>query len=233
MSIQAVGWVLDHSESRGLARLVLVALANHANDQRECWPAQRTIAREAGISPGSVGAQVRKLVALGEVTVLEAGTPRRAARYRLRLWTDPEPERSAGERSPEPPARDPERAQRATQDRAEPSLNQDQEIATPEASPSEPKPKRTRARTPRDDLFDALVVAFGPASTPSRQSFYGRACTELVAAGATPEQIIQARAEMTRRGWESPSPQALVKSWDDLLATSRPANPAATRFWEQ
>lgn len=100
MSIQAVGWVLDHSQSRGFSRLVLIALANHANSEtNECWPSQRTIATEAGISPGAVPAQVRALVDLGEIEMVEPGGPRRSARYRLTFQRSGDEHKSAQEMS--------------------------------------------------------------------------------------------------------------------------------------
>lgn len=83
MSIQAVGWVLDNSASRGVDRLVLISLANHANASDLCWPAQRTIAREAGIALGTVSNAVARLVTLGELAVVEPGTTRTTARYRI------------------------------------------------------------------------------------------------------------------------------------------------------
>lgn len=103
------------------------------------------------------------------------------------------------------------------------------------APPPDGAPGHQRKRTPRDDLFDALVEAFGPASTPSRARFYGRTVSQLVDARATPEQVKAARAEMRRRGWEKPSPEAMLKHWDDLLRTGGPqaGNPAARRFWEE
>ena len=84
MSIQSVAWVLSHSESRGFARLVLISLANHHNGGTgQCNPGQRTIAEEAGISPGSVGPNIAKLVALGEVEIVDPGTSHRSAEYVL------------------------------------------------------------------------------------------------------------------------------------------------------
>lgn len=83
MSIQAVAWVLDHSESRGLDRLVLICLANHTNPEGVCWPSQRTLAREARISKTAVINAVRRLAELAELEVLSAGTARQSARYRL------------------------------------------------------------------------------------------------------------------------------------------------------
>lgn len=50
MSIQAVAWVLEEeATTSGTDRLVLIALANHANDRNEAWPAVETIMREAGV----------------------------------------------------------------------------------------------------------------------------------------------------------------------------------------
>lgn len=87
MSIQAVGWVLDHSASRGFDRLVLIALANHAGDDRTCFPSQRTIADEAKVSKGSVSNAIEALVALGEIEIVTLGDHRRSTRYRLTLST--------------------------------------------------------------------------------------------------------------------------------------------------
>lgn len=50
MSVQALAWVLEReSSTTGSDRLVLLSLANHANDAREAWPSIDTIMREAGI----------------------------------------------------------------------------------------------------------------------------------------------------------------------------------------
>lgn len=55
MSIQAVSWVLDDENVPGIARLVLISLANHADAKTgHCWPSVATIAKEAKISPRSV-----------------------------------------------------------------------------------------------------------------------------------------------------------------------------------
>lgn len=83
MSIQAVAWVLEYSASRGTDRLVLIVLANYANDDGLAWPSQRTVATKAGLGVGTVNESVRRLVALGELIVDEEGDARRSARYRL------------------------------------------------------------------------------------------------------------------------------------------------------
>lgn len=50
MTVQALAWVLEReATTSGSDRLVLLSLANHANDQHEAWPAIETIQREAAI----------------------------------------------------------------------------------------------------------------------------------------------------------------------------------------
>lgn len=51
MSIQAVSWVLEHSKTKALERLVMISLANHANEDGECWPSNERIAAEANTTP--------------------------------------------------------------------------------------------------------------------------------------------------------------------------------------
>lgn len=91
MSIEAVGWVMKHSASKGAGRLVALSLANYADDNGVCWPAQRTIASDARVSPGSIPKAIRSLVDLGELVVINAGDARRSARYML-TFVHPEDE---------------------------------------------------------------------------------------------------------------------------------------------
>ncbi len=92
VSIQAVAWVLDFSESEGLDRLVLIAIANHYNnDELLARPSIRLIAREARISTNTVMAAVRRLSEIGELEVVDPGTQRSAARYGMPLVPTPKP----------------------------------------------------------------------------------------------------------------------------------------------
>lgn len=199
MSIQAVAWVLDHSQSRGFARLVLIALANHANDQQEAWPAQRTIAREAGISAGSVPDQVRKLVGLGELEVVEQGGARRSTRYRMtfaqEMSNKPET-RSGDERSARP---------RSEQNHQEPSKTD-----------LLPTVVDLGARE-RNEIWDALVEVFGDPTTDSNRRLRGKICASLKRAGATHDQImLRARAWPAHFDEAELTETALEKHWDRL-----------------
>lgn len=67
MSVKAISWVFEHSRSRGIDRLVLLALADAANDQGTAWPSLTTIARKAGIDRRTVSRTIARLVELGEL----------------------------------------------------------------------------------------------------------------------------------------------------------------------
>ncbi|MEX0875288.1 MAG: helix-turn-helix domain-containing protein [Actinomycetota bacterium] len=70
MSVQALAWVLEHSEAKGNARLVLLAIANHAHaDGSSSFPSIRQIARESRCSPATVQASLKRLVAAGELAI--------------------------------------------------------------------------------------------------------------------------------------------------------------------
>jgi hypothetical protein len=70
MSVQAMSWVLDHSDAELGSRLVLLSIANHCDaDGRNAWPSQARIAAEAHVSERTVRRCVENLVDLGELTV--------------------------------------------------------------------------------------------------------------------------------------------------------------------
>lgn len=66
MSIQAVGWVLSHSESEGNDRLVLIAMANHENEGY-VGVSKSTLAAEARVSETTVWRAFQSLESLGEI----------------------------------------------------------------------------------------------------------------------------------------------------------------------
>lgn len=160
VSIQAVAWVLDNSQTRGFDRLVMIALANRVNGERddgECWPAQRTIAHDAGMSAGTVAEAVARIAAKhpDELVIIEAGGPRKSTRYRLPFASNQRsgdehkgyPQRSGDERSARPG-----RAQRAAQGRAEPEV-------TGMNLGAAPQKKRTCARCPAYALPKSLYCS--------------------------------------------------------------------------
>jgi hypothetical protein len=68
MSFKIVDEVLKHSKSTGAARLVLIVLAHHANeDTREAWPGLDVIAHEAAIGRSATCKALTRLEKMREV----------------------------------------------------------------------------------------------------------------------------------------------------------------------
>jgi hypothetical protein len=84
---------------------------------------------------------------------------------------------------------------------------------------------RSRARSPRDDIFDALVDTFGPARG-SRAAWYAKVAGELIKDWqATAEQVRERAEVLAAKDWPDAGPGALVKHWPDL----DPAKPTRPR----
>ena len=84
MSIQAMAWVLEHSEADGHDRLVLLAIANHANaDGAAAWPSVTRIAAEARVDRATVYRALHRLVEIGELEITPGGGRGVTNQYRL------------------------------------------------------------------------------------------------------------------------------------------------------
>ncbi len=95
MSVVQMTAVFRRSRSKGVSRLVLLALADVANDDGEVVAYGRShtiLAAKANCDPGSVGRAIDRLVELGEVEILNVGDGRRSTDYRLRLGEGAHPE---------------------------------------------------------------------------------------------------------------------------------------------
>jgi hypothetical protein len=103
MSVEASSWVWKFSNSRGSARLLLLRIANNA-DENGCnsWHTVKAMARATKMSERQVSRAARQLQALGEVAVQFKAGPFDANVYSLPLMGD--------RMSPPPPAGSPESA---------------------------------------------------------------------------------------------------------------------------
>ncbi len=80
--------VFDRSCSRGIARLVLLALADEASDDGEVSAYRRSrtfLARKANASPSSVRRAIVELEQIGELEVTRRGSGREQSDYRIVL----------------------------------------------------------------------------------------------------------------------------------------------------
>jgi len=74
MSVQAIAWALSQETGSPSAKLVLVALANYADQFGICWPSQALLARQSEQSVDSIQRRLQELVERG---FLEKKTRRR------------------------------------------------------------------------------------------------------------------------------------------------------------
>ena len=85
MSVRVSAWAWDAKCPSPSAKLVLLSLADHANDDGECWPSQGNIAADCGITRQTVNEQIRRLVEAGLLKIEHRfnGTGQQANRYFL------------------------------------------------------------------------------------------------------------------------------------------------------
>lgn len=88
----------------------------------------------------------------------------------------------------------------------------------------------TRARTPRDDVWDCLAGHFGEPRTSTERSRFGKVVRELLEAGATPEETENACLYVIRN-FDSPSVFAVV-AWFSIAQNDKPKMSAAEQAIE-
>src|SRR5262249_25666727 len=69
MSVQAITWAFKQHVGKPSAKLVLINLADHADQDRKCWPSLRTIAARTELSRDTVIRSMRLLELKGLITV--------------------------------------------------------------------------------------------------------------------------------------------------------------------
>lgn len=87
MSVESISLVLNHSRATGVAKLVMIGIANHDGDGG-AWPSQATLARYANCTDRTVRSALLELVALGELIVhsRKGGSRKTDPRHRPNLY---------------------------------------------------------------------------------------------------------------------------------------------------
>lgn len=142
MSVQAIAWVLDHSQATLGTRLVAIAVANHADKNgRDAWASVSLYAEEARLSERQVQYALRELERSGEIR--KAG--RRGARADRQTTVYEFPAMCDGVQI----------LHLADSPRGAESGSHGVQPIAPEPTANRPK---TRAPRKRDAVFDALVA---------------------------------------------------------------------------
>jgi len=83
MSIRVTSKVWEHSAHKGTTLLVLLSLADQANDEGWCWPSIGTIAAKSRMSERQVQRAIQSLAASGEIEIAAGAGPNKVNRYRV------------------------------------------------------------------------------------------------------------------------------------------------------
>lgn len=73
ISVEAVRWVLTQSKSERSARLVLLAIAAHCNEDGRCWPGMDALLRYTKLSKNTILQARDELVSINELVVETGG----------------------------------------------------------------------------------------------------------------------------------------------------------------
>ena len=226
VSVQAISWVLDHSDSTLGTRLVLLSLANHADKYgREARAAVKTYAAEAHLSPRQVQYALRKLEASGEIVC--TGKHGSRADRMVNIYELPG---MSGAQEVRPAATD--GAQNRTERGAESDIDGVNPIAPKPSLGTVLEPSKPLRKRERDFVFDALAEVCGVAvdkSTKRERGGIAKAASEIRAASFSGvgynedwtyedvRSLVLSRATQYRRRYPGAAltPNALAMHWGE------------------
>lgn len=71
MSNKALSYIFEHSETKGSARVLMLTIADMANDDGECYPGKAKLAAKVNVSERQLTTLIRDCEALGELRVFQ------------------------------------------------------------------------------------------------------------------------------------------------------------------
>jgi len=193
-------------------KLVLVKLADSANDDGCCWPSLRTLEPHLGMSRATVGRIVNRLADNGLLRIEQKAAKQGSRRhnyYHLAVpWTSSHPDETTSDRS-----------SRLDETMVVSSLC--------ETEPKKPLVREAKASlTPKprkkDPLWDTFTAELGEPATKSERGRRNNALKQLREIEATPDQL-QSRIRAYRDRWPGIdcTETAIVANWTLLsLANS-------------
>lgn len=231
MSIAALNWAWGQKCPNATSKLVLLALADKANEDGECWPGMDTVAEMAGVSVRQVSTHLSRL---SEAGLIEKRRRRTAlghlGRYVFHLsWTSSGSQLPVGQEKSTsgstPPVEEDRQWKPAVVTTGSPASSATGSPPQHKEHPSKSNPKGTSGAKPpgnHQQLFQALAKVCGvdPSKVPRTESGrYGKAAKDLVEIEATPRDVL-VKARRYREKWPGIdiTPTGLVANWGLLDA---------------
>lgn len=85
MSIRIMSLVWDKSKHKGSALLLMLAIADHADDNGKCWPGMSSLAKKTRMGRRNVVKLMERIEASGEIIVEKRGNQSASNRYRVNV----------------------------------------------------------------------------------------------------------------------------------------------------
>jgi hypothetical protein len=210
VSIKMMTVCWDHSNARGTDLLVLLALADIADDNGECWPSIAHLARKVRLDTRTTQRRIRSLEDLGEVVVIRGGGRSSSAggvksnRYKIVVHI---PDEGDGDRGESPGV--------ANRHPGTDAGGRVAPVPPLTLAPVPPEPSMEPSIEPslslESDLWKSIHEVTGP-----DKSDIANVERLLRAKGATPDDVYQKAPAITRH-WSSRellTPRSLLKHWD-------------------
>ena len=209
MSIKWSGMVWHNSQQTGSGLLVLLAIADHANDDGICWPSVARLARMARVSERQCQRLISQLVNAGELAVERGGHgPKSTTVYRIL------PAENKGDIAVSPLTKnkgdiqgikgDIQRAKGDIAVSPEPSIEPSIEAAEARASEPTPEPKAPAAAAKSETTRDAWIAEY--------ENVWGM----MIASPYIAEQITDWQSRVTFPAWQHAlreSARANARNW--------------------
>ena len=218
VSIMAAAWTVECEPTQ---KLVLLALADHANDENfQCWPSLTHICKKTNLGRSTVARSLRDLEAARVIDRRKRG--QQTTVYVLRFAQRCQSGTSA--RAGLVPQRDQGSARAGPGTIKEPSVEPSGNRNGRSAHSDRQRKSTAKNGKRRDELFEAIAAACGIDISQLTQSARGplnRATKELREVGATPDSVTSAAAAYRKKYPKCDlTPNALAKHWSALSQAS-------------
>jgi hypothetical protein len=215
-------------------KYVLLALADHANDEGEhVYPSVARLVSKTSLSERTVQRRLKDLKTLGLIETVREATNRRPAEYRIR-GDRLTPQASLGVSTGHPQGRQadtPRGANVTPEPSVEPSSNRQRASRARASAPTSPAVvagfiEPTKPKRPDQLMFEAVCEATGIDWTEgvpsSLRGSVNAAVKSLLDCGATPDEVpIRAAVYPLHFGDAALTPSSLAKWWPKLKTAPR------------
>jgi hypothetical protein len=188
MSVHVSSWVWKHSKAKDHQLLVLLALADMANDEGKCWPSIKTICQRCRISERSARGAVSQASKNGELQILAQEGPNWVNVYRFTAFITPaesappfaEGASRGAKSAPLPPAKSaPLGAKLSMQTPAESAPKTSEEEPSKETTTTTPRTQAKAIALVAEEKQDVVVVASLEASEEAEPPITAEELAEL------------------------------------------------------